>query len=157
MAVRPVWHSEYSMAKKVTAALLLLVVGAWAQFALAPMFTMLAGYGRSAHGPAQPGSHPAATALPHSCCPGFQKAETAVPAIVFASASLPCGEDHRCCFGRAPQSAPAPPRDDPKTSFGIQVTRVATVQLTPPAIRETARLKVFAPSPPATFGMTLRI
>jgi hypothetical protein len=96
------------MVKKSIAAALLVVMMAWSEMALAPMFVMHAwvmhparemAEHKAAHHHVMPAGHP--------CCPGISKAENAAP-IEFAASNLPCQDEHRCCFLQGPQNVPAP-------------------------------------------------
>jgi hypothetical protein len=100
------------MFKKSIAAALLMVVVAWAEMALAPMLFMQAGHVHAAGEmaalvPGQMATHHRAMPAGHPCCPGPGKTDNAVP-FEFAAGSLPCHNDHRCCFQQGPQSVPAP-------------------------------------------------
>src|SRR5271167_4661451 len=95
------------MVKKSIAAALLMAMVVWVEMALAPMFFMHAGHVHQAgeiaehvvaHHHAMPAGHP--------CCPKTSKTEAAA-AIEFAAGSLPCQDEHRCCFQQGPQSVPA--------------------------------------------------
>src|SRR5271167_1364427 len=101
------------MLKKSIAAALLVAMMAWAEMALAPMLFMHTGHVHAALEMSEPmAAHPAAHhhVMPAGhrlpCCPGIGKTENAA-LLEFAASSLPCQDDHRCCFQQGPQSMPA--------------------------------------------------
>ena len=144
------------MVKRGTAALLLFVVAAWAELLLAPMFSIPAAHAHIAHAMAPRATHDDAMPLPHSCCPGLRRAAVTVPIVEFAAASLPCADEHRCCFRQGPQGAPTPAREDQKPSPDIHVLLVAS--LIPASQAIPSRLPdSLAPSPPSLFTVILRI
>jgi hypothetical protein len=145
------------MARKTIAIALLFLVAAWAEFPLASMLMMRAGHVRSAQELTQSmAAHYHATPIHHPCCPSIRPA-IALPAIEFASAGLPCGGQHRCCFRSAPASTPAPVREDRKPARNISLLQ-ASAQATP--LQQRPPLNLVAPialSPQLTFSMILRI
>jgi hypothetical protein len=146
------------MARKFIAALLLLVVAAWAEVLLAPMFTVHAMHTHPAHDMAQPMEmrHHTMPAT-HPCCPGLHKAAQTAPTVEFTAASLPCADQHRCCFRQGPQSAPAPVRASANESR--EVAAIAARALQPSVCTGPLISVTFAsplPLPPA-LGMVLRI
>ena|SRR5713226_7658390 len=145
------------MVKRGTAALLLFVVAAWAELLLAPMFSIRAAHAHIAHAMAQPrATHDDAMPLPHSCCPSLQRAAVTVPIVEFTAASLPCADEHRCCFRQGSQGAPATTRQERKPSRDIHVLLVAALKPASHAI--PSRLPdSLAPSPPSLFTVILRI
>ena len=123
------------MAKKAIAAFLLVVIAAWAEMTMAPMFAMHAGHMRTGHemaadmpasvsGHHHPGhhhtgpqaaqvrderrqaEHPQAMVEGRLCCPGLRKMEP-VAMLEMVSGSPACNDPHRCCFRQGPQSMPA--------------------------------------------------
>src|ERR1019366_5235329 len=149
------------MLKKSIAAALLMVMVAWAEMALAPMFLMHAGHVHAAgemsehvaadHGAAHHHVMPAG----HPCCPGLGKTENTAP-IEFAPGALPCQDEHRCCFQQGPQSVPAPV----SSRFAREIAPAEIAELSP---AHDAESQVFpaaevAPGPPpGQFGMVLRV
>jgi hypothetical protein len=157
------------MAKKAIAAMLLLVVAAWAEMALAPMLLMRAGHMLPGHTMAGAGAeqdtrqtqahHHAqqaqAAALP--CCPELHKREPGA-ALVWIAGAPNCDDSHSCCYRRGPQSVPAPVRDVQR--LGRELAPAAAMKVNLPVESETkvagSSLLGFRPSADA-FGMTLRI
>ncbi|MGA3088303.1 MAG: hypothetical protein ABSD75_06800 [Terriglobales bacterium] len=147
------------MVKKSIAAALLVVIVAWAEMMLAPMFVMHAWHTHGAHDMAAPmAAHNHNHAMPagHPCCPRVNKTESA-DGLEIAALSLPCHNEHRCCFVRGRQNVPAPVSAGRKLSREIAAAKSA--ELTP--IQSASRVSlasVVAPgSPPGTLGMILRI
>lgn len=74
------------MRTKIIAAMLFLALSGWTQaFALS---------GLHGAGPTSPASHS------HSCCPSLHGSYFHTMVAPAAPASLPCGGEHSCCFGR---------------------------------------------------------
>ncbi|MFZ3266375.1 MAG: hypothetical protein WA172_20390 [Terriglobales bacterium] len=159
------------MAKKTTAAVLLLVVAAWAEMTMAPMLAMHAGHMRPGHEMAvdMPAEHSAhhRSAHPQSedaqmdaerpCCPGHHKMETADVSEVVSGAPA-CDDPHSCCFRQGPQSVPTLARSVQRRTR--EATPVAAVETGPE--RGTAEIAISSialilHSPPDVFGMTLRV
>ena len=93
--------------KKSIAAALLVAMVAWAEMALAPMFLMHAGHVHPAREVEHMAAHHYVMPAGHPCCPGVGKTGETAPRE-FAATSLPCREQHRCCFLQGPQNPPAP-------------------------------------------------
>ena len=133
-----------------------MVMAAWAEMALAPMLLMHAGHVSAAR---QVFDHTAAHhhAMPagHSCCPGVGKIQSPV-ALTLSAGSLPCNDEHRCCFQQGPQSVPA--RLNSRPLREIVPTEVAEVN---PVRDAESRLPlgsgVVPASPPLQLGMVLRV
>jgi hypothetical protein len=151
------------MVRKSIAALLVLVVTAWAEVLLAPMFTIHVAHMNVAHmHAAREMAKPVAThhhVMPasHACCPGLHKNTPILPTLEFVAASLPCENQHRCCFRQGPQSAPAPVRERANNSQEVAKTDSAATQ---PTVRTEPWISVsFASAlpPPTLFGMVSRI
>lgn len=144
------------MLKKSIAAALLVAMVAWAEMALAPMFLMQAGHVHAAretsehmavHHHVMPAGHP--------CCPGLGKAEN-TDRIEFAASSLPCQDEHRCCFQQGPQSAPAPASS--RLSREIAPAEIAEFSPAHDAASHVSPANAVAPGPPpGQFGMVLRV
>src|SRR5664279_891096 len=100
-------HSNHVIKKSIAAALLLATM-AWAEISMAPMLLMHNGHFHSSHLVAQsmPAHHD--HMVPgHSCCPQISPNETA-DRLNFRAETLPCQDEHRCCFLQGPQNVPAP-------------------------------------------------
>ena len=159
------------MAKKAIAAVLLLVIAAWAEMTMAPMLAMHAGHmlpghemaadmpaGHSAHHHfAHQNAENAQMAAGRPCCPALHKMEPAEVLEVVSGAPA-CDDPHSCCFRQGPQSMPAPARDVQR--LAREMTPAAAVEINPErtaaksAIHSTA---LILHSPPDVFGMTLRV
>lgn len=146
------------MMKKSIAAALLMVMVVWAELALAPMFIMQVWH---AHPAREMSGHMAAhhhTMPPgHPCCPGISKAEK-VAALEFATTTLPCQDEHRCCFRQGPLSVPAPVTAGNRLSR--DVAPAGSVGLNPVHDAESylSSSTAFALSPPPSLlGMILRV
>ena len=170
----PFWQDEVSMAKKAPAAVLLLVIAAWAEMTMAPMLAMhtghmLPGHEMAADMPAEQSAHPAhhhsglqnsedaQMAAGRPCCPALHKMEPAEVLEVVSGAPA-CDDPHSCCFRQGPQNMPAPARDVQR--LAREMTPAAAVEINPE--RGTARNAVHSSaltlhSPPDVFGMTLRV
>jgi hypothetical protein len=149
------------MAKKAIAAALLMVTVAWAEMSLAPMLAMHVWH--SAH-PVQIAMNAAGSqhhhnhVMPaeHDCCPKIHKSETAV-AFELVAGSLPCQEEHRCCFAQGPQNPPAPPSASQNSTR--QVAAVESVKVSPASIASytSSPTPVVPAPPPALFSTILRV
>ncbi len=145
------------MLKKSISVALLVVMVAWAEMALAPMLAMYAGHVHPAGAMAEAmAAHHHAMSAGHPCCPGLSKTENTAP-IEFAAGSLPCQDEHRCCFRQGPLSVPAPVSAGHRLSQEIAPTQIA--ELTPPlAARYASPATAVAPGPPpGLLGMILRV
>ncbi len=153
--------SHYSgMVKKSIAAALLVIMVAWAEMAMAPMLAMHVWPGHTAR---EMAAHMAADmahhhAMPagHPCCPKISKTEAAAP-IEFAAGSLPCQDEHRCCFLQGPQNVPAPVSATHNLSREIAPTEV--VEFIPIfAESHVSPTTAAAPGPPpGLLDMVLRV
>jgi hypothetical protein len=153
------------MAKKGIAAFLLVVIAAWAEMTMAPMFAMHTGHMRSGHDMAVMLGHNHAghshgaqeqVASEQPCCPGFHKMESVV-AIAELAGGPSCDDPHNCCFRQGPQNVPAPARVAQKSA--TEIVLAATLEARP-ATRPRGAIRDIAIelSPPfAVFGMTLRV
>lgn len=159
------------MAKKATAAVLLLIVTAWAEMTMAPMLAMHAGHMRPGHEMAadMPADHfahhhsassqseDAQTNAERPCCPGHHQMEPA-DVLEVVSGAPACDDPHNCCFRQGPQSMPAPARDAQRLAH--EITLAAAVEIIPgPRADNSAACSSpsSSPSPPQVFGMTLRV
>jgi hypothetical protein len=151
------------MLKKSIAAALLVVMVAWAEMALAPMLAMHAGHVHPAremaehvashHGAAHHHAMPAG----HPCCPGLGKTENTAP-IEFAASSLPCQDEHRCCFRQGPQSVPAPLTAGDKLSRDVAPSEIAELNPAYDAESHVSPATAVALGPsPGLLGMVLRV
>ena len=146
------------MLKKSIAAALLVLMVAWAEIALAPMLAMQAGHVHPASAMAgQMAEHHHAMPAGHPCCPGLAKPENTA-FFEFAASTVPCQNDHRCCFRQGPQSVPAPVSASNNLSRDLTPAEIA--QLNP---ANSAQSKVSSATPvalsppPSLFGMILRV
>jgi len=143
--------------KKSIAGALLMAMVVWVEMALAPMFFMQAGH---VHQAGEIAEHMAAHhhAMPagHPCCPKISEAEAAAP-IEFAAGSLPCQDEHRCCFLQGPQNVPAPVSARHNLSREIAPTEV--VEFIPIfAESHVSPTTAAAPGPPpGLLDMVLRV
>jgi hypothetical protein len=144
------------MLKKSIAVALLMVMVAWAEMALAPMVLMHAlrvhpardmSEHKAAHHHVMPAGHP--------CCPGLGKTENTAP-LEFAASSLPCQDEHRCCFPQGPQSVPAPV----SARLSREIAPAEIAELSPAHDAEShvspATTVALGP-PPGLLGMVLRV
>lgn len=155
------------MAKKAIAVFLLVVIAAWAEMTMAPMFAMHAGHMRPGHemaadmppphaGPNQAG-HGKVMPDGRPCCPGLHKMGPVV-AFEVVSGSPACDDPHSCCFRQGPQSMPAPVRG--VQSLAREMAPAVAVEVNPErgAARRAVGDSVLALRPPPdVFGMTLRV
>ncbi len=144
------------MLKKSIAAALLVAMVAWAEMALAPMFLMQAGHVHAAREMSERmAAHHHVMPAGHPCCPGFGKAEN-TDRIEFAASSLPCQDEHRCCFQQGPQSVPAPVSS--RLSREIAPAEIAELSPAHDAASHVSPATAVAPGPPpGQFGMVLRV
>jgi len=145
------------MAKKLIAGFALLTVTAWAGLFPLPMFAMHAMHRHPAHAPLPAGHHHARHNA-HPCCPGLaRQAPVATPVELAAATSESCADQHRCCFRSAPQTVPGPTSDRQSPSPDLQVIQVLTATPIPQFQSAVASRLDGDRSPPAIFGMILRI
>ncbi len=155
------------MLKKSIAAALLVAIVAWAEMALAPMLAMYAGHAHPAveiAGPVAAHHHDHVMPPGHPCCPKVSKTkvsniniEDAIP-IEFAASSLPCQDEHRCCFWQGPQSVPAPVSAGRRLGREISTVQIAEVSTAHDAETHVAPASAAAFSTPlGLFGMVLRV
>ena len=154
------------MGKKGIAAILLVVIAAWAEMTMAPMLAMHAGHMRPGHEmaadmPAEHSAHHhsqhAQAAAGRPCCPGVHAPEPA-DVMEMVSGAPDCDDPHSCCFRQGPQSMPAPARDVQR--LAREMAPAAAVEISPE--RAAARSAIHSStlllhSPPDAFGMTLRV
>lgn len=146
------------MLKKSIAAGLLVVMVAWAEMAVAPMFVM---HVWPVHPAREMSEHMAVhhhRAMPagHPCCPGLGKTENAAP-LEFAASSLPCQDQHRCCFLQGPQSVPAPVSAGRGLSREIASATIAEFSPTHAEWHISPATAVAPGPPPGLLGMVLRV
>ncbi|MFI5102638.1 MAG: hypothetical protein ACHP9V_04605 [Terriglobales bacterium] len=145
------------MVKKSIAAALLVFIVAWVEMAMAPMLAMVAGHVHPEREMAEHIAHHHAMPAGHACCPSptTSKTEDAV-LLEFAAGSLPCQDEHRCCFRQGPQSLPAPVSGQ-RLSQEIALIEIAELG------SDEARSQVFPMAavtlgpPPGLLGMVLRV
>lgn len=151
-------HPDQSVGKKLISALLLLAITAWAEIMLAPLITMPAGHTHPAHAVAlHPAGHDHAMTMAHACCPGLKTSAEAIPMLEFQAASLPCEDQHRCCFRQGPQGAPAPASARMRFSPEVASLQSGVLQ---PELRSSSPVAIPVERglpPPARFGTVLRI
>ncbi len=144
------------MIKKSIAAALLVVMVAWAEMALAPMFVMQVWHVHSAREMSSNGAgHDQSMPAEPPCCPGHGKTEDAAR-LEFAASGLPCQDHHRCCFQQGPQSIPAPV----SARVAQQIFPTEMVDLNPASDTESrvsAAPVIALGSPPSLLGMVLRV
>jgi len=152
------------MARKAIAGVLLLVIAAWAEMALAPMLAILAGHMHGEHALAakessqhaahHAGSTPQGTR--HSCCPPIRSVESE-SVLELVAENSGCQDSHRCCFRQGPQSVPAPVSEVQRVgplSSTASTRATQTANGSYPIVGET---ELASPPYPQIFGMTLRI
>jgi len=155
------------MAKKATAAVLLLSVLMWAEMALAPMLAMHAGHMRAGHKMAadMPAEHAAHLAehqeeMNHACCPRVHK-KTSDNTLEFAAGVPPCSDPHSCCFRQGPQSVPSlahePEGNDRLANDMLPAAPAPTIPVDAGAGRELSDYFLALSPPEEVFGMTLRV
>ncbi len=157
---RSICDTKKRMFKKSIAAALLVVMVAWAEMALAPMLAMHAGHVHPAremaeHVAGQMAAHHHVMPAGHRCCPGLGKTENTAP-LEFAASSLPCQDEHRCCFQQGPQSVPAPASSRPSR----EIVPAEIAELSPDHDAEShlsPATAVAVGPPPGQFGMVLRV
>ncbi|MGA8541839.1 MAG: hypothetical protein WB566_20210 [Terriglobales bacterium] len=145
------------MVKKSIAAALLTVMVVWAEMALAPMLAMHAWPSHSASEIHEFATADYAMAAGHPCCPGISKTEDAAAPIEFAANGLPCQNEHRCCFLRAPYNVPAPANTGRRILREIAPLEIAEFS---PARAESfvSPTTAAAPGPPdGLLNMVLRV
>jgi hypothetical protein len=150
------------MFKKSIAAALLVVIVAWAEMALAPMLAM---HSRHVHparemaesGTGQIAAHHHVMPAGHPCCPGLGKTGNTAP-LEFAASSLPCQDEHRCCFQQGPQSVPAPASAGDKLSRDVAPEEIAVLNPAHDAESRVSPATAVAPgTPPGLLGMVFRV
>lgn len=154
------------MAKKVLAAFLLMVIAAWAEMTMAPMFAMHAAHMRPGHEMAadMPAEHAGHRHAEHAqmaggrtCCPGLRPSAP-TPALELFSGSPACDDPHSCCFRQGPQSVPAPASNLQPLVRKMAPAETVTIAptLADATISSRAHAATLSP-PPEIFGMTLRV
>ena len=157
---RSICDTKKRMFKKSIAAALLVVMVAWAEMALAPMLAMHAGHVHPAremaeHVAGQMAAHHHVMPAGHRCCPGLGKTENTAP-LEFAASSLPCQDEHRCCFQQGPQSVPAPA----SSRLSREIVPAEIAEFSPAHDAEShlsPATAVAVGPPPGQFGMVLRV
>jgi len=154
------------MANRTIAALLLIVIAAWAEMTVAPMLAMHAGHMRPDHEmaadmPANPNTHqrPGAAhqSAKHACCPRLRKPNVESP-VELVSGALGCADSHRCCFREGPQSVPAlMPRISGQKLRAIPLASIIDGSFAQPPTTVAMRCSAWSSGPPEEFGMSLRI
>jgi len=153
------------MAKRATAAVLLVSVLAWAEMALAPMLAMHAAHIRPGHEmatdmPAEhAGHHPQHGETNHACCPQAHKTISENTGE-FAASAPGCTDPHSCCFRQGPQSVPAPARE-PAGNDQLAKELISAVLAYGTSVsgakREFCDSTLPLRPPAEVFGMTLRV
>src|SRR5450432_4090506 len=143
------------MLKKSISTALVVFMMAWVEIAMAPMLAMHVLHAHPAHEvAANMAGHDHHHAMPaeHPCCPKITKTENVAP-FDFAASSMPCQDQHRCCFLQGPQNLPTPVNAGQKISQDISLAE--TAELTPsPALSHVPLLpRVTHASPPDLFGV----
>lgn len=148
------------MLKKAISAALVVVMMSWAEMAMAPMLAMHVWQSRPTHEMAAnlAAHHHHAMSAEHPCCPKIEAKKTEdVAPVKFAVSSLPCQDQHRCCFVQGPQNVPTPVKAGQQLSQ--EVSLVETVELTPVPVRAHIPLDpgVAPGSPPDLLSMIFRV
>ncbi len=145
------------MVKKSIAAALLVAMVAWAEMALAPMFLMHAGHVHPAREVAEHmAAHHHVMPVGHLCCPGPGKTGETAP-VEFAAVSLPCQEQHRCCFLQGPQNPPAPVSSRYRLSQEIAAAEITQLSPAQAESHVTPATAVVPGPAPGLLGMVLRV
>lgn len=145
------------MVKKSIAAALLMTMVVWVEMALAPMFFMHAGHVHPAREMAEhKAAHHHLMAAGHHCCPGISKNENE-DQFEFAASSMPCQDEHRCCFRQGPQNVPAPVSAGHRLSQEISPAEIAEFSPAHAESRVSPMTAVAPGSPPALLDMVLRV
>jgi hypothetical protein len=149
------------MLRKTLASVLLLVIAAWAEFALAPLLAMhghmAPGHETAADMPAHHAHHGMSGDSQKPCCPGFHKVQPEAEFVLLSGAPA-CEDPHSCCFRQGPQSVPAPVRDVQNLTREIAPVTIAVAIPVLPTARFAPRdSKLSLSPPPDLFGMTLRV
>ena len=153
------------MARKAVAAVLLLVITAWAEMALAPMLAILAGHMHGEHAlaakelPQHTAHHVVSTrqGAKHACCPSIGRVE-AEGVLELVAENSGCRDSHRCCFRQGPQSVPAPISEARQLGSQLSSTAPSQVpQIAASSYRIEAETEFASPPYPHLFGMTLQI
>ena len=143
-------ESGIEMARRFIAAFTLLVTTGWAGLLPAPMFAVhVLGI------VAAPAAHDD-TAPSQRCCPGF-KAVTVLSSLQLSSGGRPGAESHRCCFGQAPQSAPASAKESHNASPDLCVVQAEAAPVATGSQGPASATLEPDRSPPAVRGIILRI
>jgi hypothetical protein len=147
------------MMKKSIAAGLLMVMMVWAEIALAPMLIMNLWHGQAAQAMSeQMNAHLHVMPAGHPCCPRIGEPipnKEDLAGFEFATTSLPCQDEHRCCFQSGPVNVPAPVSAARRYSRAIIP---ATAELSVPATSNEVHATAVAPGPPPGLaGMLLRV
>ena len=155
------------MVRKSIAAFLLVVIAAWAEMTMAPMFAMHAGHMRPRHEMAadMPRQHAwhnhagrgQAMAVGRPCCPGLHKMEP-IAMLEVVSGNPACDDPHSCCFRQGPQSVPAPASDVQRLAREMAPAMAVAIHHERGTARRAVRDNLLALRlPPDVFGMTLRV
>lgn len=145
------------MLKKSISALLLVTIMVWVETVPVAMFALhIWHHGAMVAASEHISTHHHAGHANHACCPGLRQAATA-PVLQFTAENQPCGDEHRCCFRRAPLSVPAPTANQ-KGSPDLAVIQIAGIETSgdmqhsiSPACPAAMR------APPFPLGMVLRV
>jgi hypothetical protein len=163
VSFRSICDTKNRMFKKSIAAALLVVMVAWAEMALAPMLAMHAGHVHPAREMAesvagQMATHHHVMPAGHPCCPGPGKTTSDTARLEFAASSMPCQDQHRCCFLQGPQSVPAPASAGDKLSRDVTPAEIAELIPANDAESHASPATAVAPGPPpGLLGMAFRV
>lgn len=149
------------MLKKSISAVLVVVMIAWVEMAMAPMLAMHVFHVHPAHEmAANIAGHDHHHVMPaeHPCCPELKITKTGnVVPVEFAASSMPCQDQHRCCFLQGPQNPPTLVKAGQKLSQEISLAETAELTPSPAHVHIALEPRVTPASPPDLFGMTLRV
>jgi len=147
------------MLKKSISAALVVVMMAWVEMAMAPMLAMHVLHSHPAHEmAANMAGHDHHHAMPaeHPCCPKIKKTENAA-LLQVATSSLPCEDQHRCCFLQGPQNLPILVNAGQKISSDASLEEISEPVPDPTRAQISPEPRVTLGYPPDLLGMILRV
>lgn len=132
---------------------------AWAEMAMVPMLVMHLWHAKRAQEMStQMAAHHHAMPAGHNrpCCPIIDQSGNSA-LLEFASTSLPCQDEHRCCFRQGPLSVPAPVRPETRFSPALAFAERVALYLPDASSNDFAATVVAHAPPPDLLGMIFRV